>query len=374
MHRRAVGTAVAFVTAVLCGGCAVVPSIARPGYVRELALPAELAGALAAAALRQAFPFADPFACAAGAPGERTAAGCRIVYELTRDGHWLPVARQRLRITAMDPTGPAIVVAEQLVGEHVLRPLGATAIERIEVIVDADGTGASRVCARLPDDLAATLADGLDRAFALATEDSAPALGLAEPNLRALVRHRLLRAAAELLRAGDPQRAGEHLHRASRVLDGATADQRCLGALAARTGDADLARDHLLQAMLVSTDPTTRADLAAALTAATQGAPILTGIASALQMHSERRAHPRPARDYEQLVRVHAQRHDDMGELACALLAREHTPGVPTRLAITARSLARQPFDLARRARIDFDAFVAETAARGAGAAAQPAR
>lgn len=374
MHHRAVGTAVTTLAAVLCGGCALVPSGGRSDYVREIALPSELAGALAAAALRQAFPFADPLACAAGAPGEHTATGCRVVYERTVEGHWLPVADQRLRITVADPLGPAIVVAEPLVGDRLLRPLGTAASERIEVTVDGDGPDRSRVRASLPADIAATLADGLDHAFALATEDTAPVLGLAEPNLRTLVRHRLLCTAAELLRAGQPQRAGEHLHRASRVLDGAPADQRCLAVLAAQTGDDDLARENLLQAMLVSADPTTRAALATSLASVARGTPALGGVASALQMHTERRARPRPARDYERLVHVHAEQHDDMGELACALLAREHTPGLPTRSAVTTRSFARRPFDLVRRARIDFDAFVAETALRAGDDVAAPTR
>lgn len=357
----------------LCQGCASLRDDGdRVAYERRVALRTDVAAALGAAAVRQMLPFADPHAFVAGAPGTRTGDAAFVVaYEQDRDGSWLPVARHRLRLVM--PASAMVdltVESRELTGIHRLPSLGREATARLEITFTSEpgDTSVVHVTGHLPRGIAAEAASALDQTFALANDRTAPALRLGEPNLRAFVCHRELGAAARCLAAGSPQRAAEHLHMGTRLLDGGAAVQHLLGELARRTGDHDFAREHLLQATLVATDPALRAMLADRLVAmddTTRPPEAWTldrGVAE-LRLHTERRGRPEPPRDYGRLAVLHSQRRDDMGELACTLLAREHTPGAIARTDAKGAQLYRRPFDLVERLRTGIDALVAESVA-----------
>jgi len=335
--------------------CTTLPVGGDHPYERDVALPADVTAALVTATLRQQFPFADPLACSAGAPAQRTTTGFAVVLEQNAGSAWLPVADHRLRIVAVPGAAAVDIDARPLDERHRLGSLGGAAVRRIVVAIDGDGTDACRVSGSLPAPVAACLAAALDRTFALANDDRAPLLGLSEPNLRAFVRHRLLAAADEHLQQGRSRLAAERLHTAHRFVDGDVAFQRALACRAGRAGDVDFAAEQLLQALLAAGDPTTRAgvarDLADLGADPRDTATPLAEDATEARLHTARRARAEPVRDYRRLSAVHAERRDEMGELACVLLAREHDARDPFLAAGDGKgaTLRRLPFDLGRR-------------------------
>lgn len=335
--------------------CTTLPSCGDHPYERDVVLPADVAAALVTATLRQQFPFADPLSCTAGGPVQRTGNGFTIVLEQNAALGWLPVGDHRLGIVAVPGAAAARIEVEALDDRHRLRSLGDGAIHRIVIATtndDRDGHVACHVVASLPASVASCVGAALDRTFALANDDRAPLLGLSEPNLRAFVRHRLLASADDHLRGERPRLAAERLHTASRFVDGDVAYQRALATRASRAGDVEFAREQLLQALLVTRDPTTRAGLAddlATLRGEPGDATTLSADAAEAWLHTARRAHAEPVRDYQRLGEVHAERHDVMGELACVLLAREHGPNGPLLANDSGARLRRQAFDLGRR-------------------------
>ena len=335
--------------------CTALPFQGETAYERDVALPADVAAALTTAALRQQFPFADPSSCSAGAPAQRTPDGFRIVLEQNAAAAWLPVADHRLRIVATAGAPAVQIETEELDARHRLGSLDGAAIHRIVVVITAGERSTScRVVASLPAAVSRCVGAAMDHTFALANDDRAPLLGLSEPNLRAFVRHRLLAAADDHLRFGRSRLAAERLHTANRFVDGDVVFQRALAVRAGRAGDVEFAREQLLQALLLARDPSTRADLARDLASLRMDAGLaapVDGEAAEAWLHTVRRFHPEPARDYRRLGVVHAERQDVMGELACVLLAREHA--APDALFATANGakLRRLPFDLGRRVR-----------------------
>lgn len=358
-------TAVALLSLAVCHGCAAPPRSQGTGYTRYVPLPADLAAALAAAALRQAMPHVDPHADAAAPPGDRVANGhFAIAYECNAAGTWVPVARHRLRVVPpVSPDAQLAVEVQLLRGPHLLAPLGHAARERFIVSVRAADDGGARVTSTdLPPEIATDLIAALNGSFAAADDDAAIPPGLAEPNLRTIVGHRRLLAARQALADGAPQRAAAHLRRAARVLEGSPQVEGVLGALAACTGDHQLAREQALRTGLVTRDPAAAAWFVARSSALGRSQPLPEGApgAAAMSLHTARRATPDPVRDYTSLGRLHATIRDEMGELACALLAREHGLGTMT---VASQGTPPRNLDLLLRARLGLAAIVVESAA-----------
>lgn len=328
----------AFVALASLAGCAASPHAPRGAYERHLALPADVAAAIAAGAVRLRLPFADPVPQAAGAPASVVGDSFVVVYECGRDGTWIPRATHRLTLRGTDHAA-AVVHAERLGGNLCLPGFGSLATARLEVRVRADADGAL-VCADLPPCLAADVAGALDRAFALAADPDAACTGLAEPNLAAFVGGRARTEARQRLLLGDPAGAEAQLQRAARLSGPTARQQHQLGTFAAQAGDVLLAQHRLGDALLLARDPALRAHLAAQivdLADPTAGraarADLAPGAATtaeralaATRLHTERRRRCDPVADYRTASQLHRQQHDEMAALACALLAREHAP------------------------------------------------
>lgn len=326
--RRGPRPAVLFAALAMTAGCAGLPC--PPTYERRLDLPADVAAAVAAGAVRHLLPFADPVPQAAGAPARHRGGGSfAIVYERRGDGDWVPNASHRLRI---DGGERATVRIEPAPTNPRMPGWGSASTERLQVEIDGDALGCA-VRARGTSACAAELAQALDRAFALAVDPGAECVGLAEPNLAAWTCDRSLASARRLLGAGEPARAEEQLLRAARLRGLGSPQQHELGELAAQSGDLPEARARLGAALLLSDDPTARAHLAARLLAldapragptSRPGTPAELAVA-AVRLHTARREHSEPALDYHLQSQLHRQDHDDLAAVACALLAREHT-------------------------------------------------
>lgn len=306
-------------------------------YRCEVALPVDLTAAVFAGAVRAALPFADPLPNAVGAPASQVAGDCfEITFEQAAIGRWTPNATHRLSVqNRREQTPLPCVRIEALYGKHRLLPLGSAAVQRLRISVRGSAAG-SEVRASLPPELAASLRQAFDRAAQLAVDPDAEALGLSEPNLAALTAHRLLRRATAELAAGEPAKAASLLQRAALLgADNARLHER-LGELAARMGDDAFAREQLLQALLVTTDPVTRQHLACRVAAVESGATMRAPLQKAARerlavldtagaealLHTARRRWPQPAEDYRLQSELHPD--GDMAKLACSLLAREH--------------------------------------------------
>lgn len=365
---------VALAALAVATGCASAPGPHRRDYERHLDLPADVAAAIAAGAVRSLLPFADPVPQAAGAPASRMPDGFVIVYERGDRGGWVPRASHRLIVRGTGATSPAgagpgaggtiaaAVRAEPLAGNLRLPGWGAAATERLQVHVRGDAGGCS-VRADLPAAIAADLAQALDRAFALAVDPAAACVGLAEPNLAGLVSRRALGCVQLLVAAGDPAGAEAQLLRAARLGALTAPQQQQLGEFSAQSGDLALAQERLGDALLQTDDPTLRAHLAGRLrslatprtdTAARSrlapGSPSPAELArAAMRLHTARRQHPDPARDYGLASQLHRQDRDDLAAFACALLAREHTPPSPVLAAGLADPVRRGLDDFVRR-------------------------
>ncbi len=310
-------------------GCTVGGSAPVQDYHCDVALAPDVAAALAAGAVRQVLPFADPVPASRGAPATRDRDGAfTIAYAWATGDHWLPVADQRL---AVDPCTGAVVVtplaADQRLGAAGLAPT-------LRLRITAYGTG-SLVVGELPAAVRDELTHALDQAFATASCPLAASAGMAEPNLAAVIAAGLLAAARQAAADGRLHAAQSLLQRALRL----GADAPCLhfrlGELAAGNGDGAFAEREFAQAALVCTDPLLRARIAAARRdLASPSAPSNEArqrprngddlAAAAARLHTARRAHPTPAADYRLLGELHARGADAFGALAAALLAREY--------------------------------------------------
>jgi hypothetical protein len=369
--RCAILAATAFAAA-----CATAPAPLE--FERRLDLPADIAAAVAAGAMRSLLPFADPVPQAAGAPGSRAGNGdYTVLYEQGSDGDWVPRASHRLTVIGADDGGRIPrVAAEPLHGNLALPGWGSGAAARLQVHVRGDGKTCA-VRAQLPTAIAAAAAQALDRAFALALDPDAQRVGLAEPNLAALVSRREVEDAQHLLAAGEPSRAEAALLRAARLAAVAATRYRQLGELAAQHGDLALARERLGEALLRAADPLLRAQLAARLGAlarapAAPSRSVLGPTAPAqratlaAQLHTARRAQPEPARDYQLASQLHRQNADELAALACALLAREH--GATTAVAANHHEPLRRGLDdFLRRLALGVEPVIAAAPAGAAG-------
>ncbi len=353
----------------LGAACAARPAAsAEACYERSVALPADLATAIAAGAMRHALPFADPLPQAGGSPASVLGDGqFEIVFEQGPGHDWVPCASHRL--TVMSPASDLLqevsVHSEALTGPRRLRAFGARAVARLHLRI-APGGGGSRVVGTLPALHADELRSALDRAFALAVDPTVPVLGASESNLAALVCHRLLVAAKKALAAGRPGDAQPLLQRIERLGFASAPVHAHLGELAAAAGDHVGAREHLWHAMLLTEDQTVRSRLAQRLHAVTTQAGSLKALRVAARdrladkdlaaaeslLHTARRQQADPALDYRLASQLHQRQEDAMGALACALLAREYEPAaspftqladllLPTGLAALTRQLTR---------------------------------
>ncbi|MBX3464855.1 MAG: hypothetical protein KF830_16935 [Planctomycetes bacterium] len=333
MLRRSINPRLAPCGVLLAAGCACLPPGTHTALDRDLGLPADVAAAIAAGAVRCALPFADPVPQAAGAPVLLAADGSyRIVYEQGPGGDWVPQASHRLSVVPdRSPAGALVVRHEVLPGPLALPGWGRRATARLEVHVRRVADR-SHLAARLPAAVATTAAAALERAFELAVDPAAPQIGLAEPNLAGVAAQSAIDDARRRLAAGEPCRAEAALLAAARLTTLGPLQQRQLGELARLAGNLDLARARLEEALLRSGDAATRADLLARLTslsavARTSGrdANGSAGLAAAAALlHTARRQRPVPALDYSLASQLHRRGADELAAFACSLLAREH--------------------------------------------------
>jgi hypothetical protein len=354
---------IAFAAMALAAACASAPPAPHGDYERRLDLPADVAAAVAAGALRQLLTFADPVPQAAGAPANPLGGGCYSVdYEAGAAGIWVPRASHRLTLLGGAGTRPATVRGELLQGDLRLPGWGRSATGRLQVQVRHTADGCA-VHARLPAPFGAQVAQALDRAFALAADPTAQCVGLAEPNLAAWVCQRSLADARRLLAAGRPAPAEDLLLRAARLRALPSEQHRQLGELAAQNGDLEQARERIGEALLRASDPTTRAHLAARLSSlarstadqATRARALFVPNApaelagAAMRLHTARRQLPEPALDYHLASQLHRHDRDELAAFACALLAREHAPPAATFAGARGEPLRRGLDDFVRR-------------------------
>lgn len=334
MHLRPVRRSIA-TCAVLAAACAGVPHGERPiEWASTVPLSPAAAAAIAAGALRHALPFADPVRSSRGAPVVQLAPDhFRIVFARGDDGAWLACATHRLTITAGEGGAGASYTVRQ-------EPLAANQCNaEAPAATDCDlhvrsGDNGTCVSGRLPPELL----PALENAFALARDPRASLPGLAEPNLRELVVHRLSLAATDQDARGARAAARELRQRAGQLGTLSSGLQQRLGDEAALTGDADGAREHWWRALAGTSDPGQRAALAARLweLPTAEARPVawrraardhLRGndsFGAMSLLHTARRQLDEPAADYRLLSQVHHQRADEMAAFASALLAREY--------------------------------------------------
>jgi hypothetical protein len=356
----------------LLAAAALLPACAVPGptsagtFARAVELPADVAAAVCAGALRQALPFADPLPYAAGAPATRIADGEFVVrYELRADATWVPCAEHRLRVTQPTlregPAQPRVLVAPAA------DMTGAGAASRGAFELHVRGSaGRAELRGELPPDLAADLQSRLDRALAIATRTCAgdAAAGLGEPNLAAFVAWRSIETATSRRAAGDLGGCQAALQTAVNLgASDPTIDRQILG-LAADQGEGEQVVDRLRHAAAADGDPAARAATMRRARRAGERpegrAPLRRSALDCLLtddlpnatwiLHTIRRASRDPADDYRLLRELNQRRDDPMRALAYSLLAREHDPDGAASRTFAADLAAAGLVDLGRRA------------------------
>ncbi len=349
--------AAAFVLAGCVGG----PRVELATVARDVALPAPVAAAVIAGALRLELPFADPVPVAAGVPVQHLAPGhWRVAF--TRRGRGpAPLASHRLALLpGRDPARAVRIVCEPI---DDAQRTDRWPLDRAWALdVRGDASRAS-VTGSVPRELA----PAVERALLLALEPETPMPGLEEPNLAAWAQHRLLAAAAAADRHGDTTRAHAQRQAAARLGAGAAADagvQAALAADAERRGHWSRALDHDWQALLASDDPRERHAVAARLAAvAARGEHAEAWRAAARDglhgadpargralLHTARRLADEPSADYRLQSQLHRLADADEAAQASALLAREHAGLDVAAVAFAAELWSHAPVPVARTA------------------------
>ncbi len=320
----------------LLGGCAHVPPPA-PAWAFEAstALPADVAAAVIAGAVRGALQFADPEPCRVGAPLSQEAEGDYLIAaHRDGDGNWRMKGTHRLRLSTAERDLQLVVHRETM---RVPAPPETGDGLRFWIAREPSGT---LVLGRIPDELRMRVQPAVARALAYAERPLAAPAAIVDPNLAMLVARALL---CQALVAKDHERhpAGVLLRRCAALGMDHPLLHAALADLAWRHGDLEQAREHRWQAMLASGDPVQRRsraraletlgrsprDVASALRRAAQDAlAVGDGAAAADLLHSARRSDPEQPRDYRLQRKARERDNDPLSALALTLLAREHAP------------------------------------------------
>jgi hypothetical protein len=316
----------------LLAGCASPPST-EPlrAFAANVALPAPVAAAVVAGAMRQALPFADPRPQAAPIVGRSDGGALVVAYGRCRDGGWWPLGDQRLglQLGAVDPAGVPTIDCTFAARENGPVPGGAT-IPLVSLSITATAAG-SAVAGRLsPHQWQA-----VQQALQLAVRPEQAGAGLGEHNLQCLVVQQLCALAATTT---DPDRARALRLRAASTGCAPADLQRRLGEAEGLAGDHAAAADRYWHAIAITDRPTQRAALVQQLAAqqaeadhpaywrieARQRLSADDLIGAARCLHLARRDRPDAVADYRLASLVHHRAGEPMAALASALLAREH--------------------------------------------------
>lgn len=316
------------------GACAIAPRSDTQPFATDCTLSAPIAAAVAAGALRQGLPFADPRPLCPPVVQQHDGEHFTIAYgRAASGGHW-PLGQHRLglQLGAVDAEGVPTLRPCRQTRDDGNAPIGAETV-RLQLTIAGGPTGC-RVRGELPP----RLLQAVQQALRLAEQPELAGAGLDEPNLQRLVVHRLCALAA----ASDSSERAHELRCRAASTGLAPADlQQRLGDEAAASGDHDDARTRYWHALAMTTDPTHRALLSRRLVAvqARDEHPALWHQAarermsagdletSARLLHSARRNHGDPIAGYRLTSLLHRQQGDPMAALANALLAREHAGG-----------------------------------------------
>lgn len=267
----------------LHGGCATV-SPGPPVAAIDVAVPAAVAAWACAEVLRAEAPGADPLPWHAGALATAQAGGFAVAQGRDRFGRWRPRANTRL-LPAVDAGGALSIRLEAVVtiagdgrdgGERRLTVM-PTGPRQSRIELHADRGDATRILKHLR-----TLLD------TIAAVDGDPAAPLATG---CCVRHAGWTARAWLLvaarhrTAGDLDAALAAARTATALAPGLAEPRQPLGALAHTVTAAPAAADAALVAMLLASDPVSRAACARSLTATHAPQPL--GPGDALRAEAE---------------------------------------------------------------------------------------
>ena len=303
------------------------PAAARDGE-RDIALPPWVAAAVVGSALRAQLPFADPRPEERGVPvlwlGDEVA---RFAFAGDRRAA-RPLASHRLHLL------PGIAPAAELRPVLVAMPRGLVLRGRADISIDV---GPGPVGARVSGTAPPCLWRAIDEALASVRDPDAVFACPANPDLALVRQQRLARAIAAAEAAGDLAASEALRRRSGRQPDVPVQVHAELGRIAADCGNVPEAHDHAWSALLASTDPRLRAQMAhelAALAARGDDADRWRSAArermatdpraAAALLHHARRLRPQPATDYQLASRAHALAAAPDRAGPDALLAREH--------------------------------------------------
>lgn len=322
----------ALVVLALLASCASAPPTAAPrAFAADSALPATIAAAVLAGALRMALPFADPRPLAAPIVARSSRTGFEVAYGRDREGGWWPLGDERLllQLGGVDGGGVPALGWQFAPRDDGPAPAGA-AVATVTLTITANAQGCT-----VRGDVPPRLWQAAQQALQLAEQPEQAGSGLGEHNLQCVVVHRLCAVAAATT---------DHDHaRALRLRAASTglpiSDlQHRLADADRLAGDHEGATDRYWHAIATADQPTQRAALAQqlAMLQAQASHPArwrvearqrlsfadLTGAAQCL--HNARRDRPDPVADYKLSSLLHHRRGQPMAALASALLAREH--------------------------------------------------